>query len=113
MLPTRIHERYLFPAFSMLALLFPFIKSTRPLYVVLTATCFINQAYVLYWLNASYPYAANLTGDPVVLVVSLINLVAFVYMLMLMIGELQGRKWLLKGSSASRSSAGDLKKEGD
>jgi len=113
MLPTRIHERYLFPAFSMLALLFPFIKSTRPLYVVLTATCFINQAYVLYWLNASYPYAANLTGDPVVLVVSLINLVAFVYMLMLMIGELQGRKWLLKGSGASRSSADDLKKEAD
>ena len=26
MLPTRIHERYLFPAISMLALMFPFIK---------------------------------------------------------------------------------------
>jgi Gpi18-like mannosyltransferase len=101
MLPTRIHERYLFPAFGMLALMFPFIRKARPLYVVLTATCLVNQAYVLYWLNASFPYAADLTGDPVVLAVSLINLVAFVYMIMLMIGELQGRKWLLSGSSVS------------
>ena len=105
MLPTRIHERYLFPAFGMLALMFPFIKKARPLYVVLTATCLVNQAYVLYWLNKSFPYAANLSGDPVVLAVSLINLVAFVYMLMLMIGELQGRKWLLPGSGNSKTLA--------
>ena len=58
MFPTRIHERYLFPAISILALMFPFIKKTRPLYVVLTATLFINEAYVLYWLNKSYPNAA-------------------------------------------------------
>ena len=76
MLPTRIHERYMFPAISMLALMFPLLKKTRPLYVVLTATFLINQAYILNWLNVSYPNALpNLTGDPVVLAVSVINLI--------------------------------------
>jgi Gpi18-like mannosyltransferase len=109
MLPTRIHERYLFPAISMLALLFPFIKKTRPLYVVLTATLFVNISYVLYWLNvyatAGYPYGPNLSGDPVVLAVSVINLIAFLYVFVLMWDELKGRSWfkitpITKGKSA-------------
>jgi Gpi18-like mannosyltransferase len=94
MLPTRIHERYLFPAISMLALIFPFLKKTRLLYVALTITCFVNQAYVLNALVAAYPNAANLTGDPVSLIVSLINSIAFLYVLMLMMEALWGRKWL-------------------
>ena len=96
MLPTRIHERYLFPAISMLALMFPFIKKTRALYAVLTATLFVNISYVLYWLNAyaDVGYSPNLTGDPVVLAVSLINLIAFLYVLTLMWDELKGRSWL-------------------
>ena len=32
MLPTRIHERYLFPALSILALMLPFSKKIRPIY---------------------------------------------------------------------------------
>ena len=80
MFPTRIHERYLFPAISVLALMFPLIKRVRPLYVVLTGTLLINEAYVLYWLNKSYPNAApNLTGDPIVLAVSAINLLMLIY----------------------------------
>jgi hypothetical protein len=98
MLPTRIHERYLFPAISMLALMFPFIKKTRPLYVALTATLFANIAYVLYWLNvynaAGYDYGPNLTGDPVVIAVSSINLLVFLYALVLTWDELKGRSWL-------------------
>jgi Gpi18-like mannosyltransferase len=98
MLPTRIHERYLFPALSILALMFMFAKKTRPLYVALTATCFVNQAYVLYWLNvynaAGYTYGPNLTGDPVVIAVSVINLIVFLYVLVLMWDELKGRSWL-------------------
>jgi Gpi18-like mannosyltransferase len=98
MLPTRMHERYLFPAISMLALMFPFLKKTRPVFAVLTATYLINLAYVLYWLNlyadAGYTYGPNLTGDPVALTISLINLAALLYVLMLMLGELMGRKWL-------------------
>jgi Gpi18-like mannosyltransferase len=95
MLPTRIHERYLFPAMSVLALLFPFVKKTRPLYLILTGTCFVNQAYILYWLNAyidaGYNYSPNLSGDPVAIIVTLINLVAFLYALILMHSELRGR----------------------
>jgi Gpi18-like mannosyltransferase len=79
MLPTRIHERYLFPAISVLALMFPFVKNARPFYAVLTATLFINEAYVLYWLNAYYPKSPNLTGEPVVLAVSAINLLMLFY----------------------------------
>jgi len=94
MLPTRIHERYLFPTMSFLALLFFFLKKARPIYLVLTGTCFINQAYVLYWLNvytdAGYNYSPNLTGDPVAIAVSLINLVVFLYALTLIQAELRG-----------------------
>ena len=92
MLPTRIHERYLFPAISVLALMFPFVKKARPFYAVLTATLFVNEAYVLYWLNASYPNAGpNLTGDPVVLAVSAINLLMLVYASIVMWDK---RAWL-------------------
>jgi Gpi18-like mannosyltransferase len=97
MLPTRIHERYLFPTISILALMFVFLKKARSLYVVLTATLFVNMAYVLYWLNvyvaAGYTFSPNLSGDPVVLAVSVINLIAFLYVLVLMWDELKGRSW--------------------
>jgi Gpi18-like mannosyltransferase len=102
MLPTRIHERYLFPAISMLTLMFPFVKKIRPLYAVLTATLLANVSYVLYWLNvyadAGYTYSPNLSGDPVVLAVSLINLITFLYILMLTWDELKGRSWLRTGA---------------
>jgi Gpi18-like mannosyltransferase len=98
MLPTRIHERYLFPAISILALMFPFIKKTRLLYVVLTGTLLANISYVLYWLNtyanAGLTYGPNLTGDPVVLAVSLVNLITFLYASTLMFDEFKGRKGL-------------------
>jgi len=95
MLPTRIHERYLFPVISMLALMFPFVKRTRPFYAVLTGTLLVNQAYILYWLNAYYPNAGpNLTGDPVVLLVSAINLLMLAYASILMLQELRGKRWL-------------------
>ena len=91
MLPTRIHERYLFPAISMLALLFPFIKRTRLLYVALTGTLFINEAFVLYWLNVSYPNFANLYSAPygglIVVSVSAINLLMLVYASILMLNK--------------------------
>ena len=89
MLPTRIHERYLFPAISMLALMFPFIKKARALYVVLTGTLLVNQAYVLYYLNLG---AFIPSGDYVVLAVSVINLVTFLYGSVLLWDELKGRQ---------------------
>jgi Gpi18-like mannosyltransferase len=92
MLPTRIHERYLFPAISMLVLLVPFVKKIRPLYVALTATLFINEAYVLSFLNSADPFIKQ--GDLVVISVSIINLIVFLYALVLMWDELKGRSWL-------------------
>jgi hypothetical protein len=100
MLPTRIHERYMFPAMATLALMFPFLKRTRLLYVVLTGTLFINEAYVLYWLNLYYPNAPNLTGDPIVIAVSVINLLMLVYASILIWFELKGRGWLTPGPAA-------------
>ncbi|MCX8150223.1 MAG: glycosyltransferase 87 family protein [Candidatus Bathyarchaeota archaeon] len=87
MLPTRIHERYLFPAIAVLASLIPFLKKIRPLYIVLTATCLVNQAYVLSFLNAGTFIQAD---DPVALSVSLINTIAFLYVLMIIVKELWG-----------------------
>jgi Gpi18-like mannosyltransferase len=98
MLPTRIHERYMFPAISMLALMFPLLKRTRLLYVALTGTLLVNQAYVLYWLNsyvnAGYGYSPNLSGDPVALAVSFINLLMLLYASILIWAELKGRRSL-------------------
>jgi Gpi18-like mannosyltransferase len=117
MLPTRIHERYLFPAISMLALMFPFIKKARPLYVVLTATLLVNVSYVLYWLNvyadAGYTYGPNLSGDPVVIAVSLINLIVFLYVLVLMWDELKGRSWLRINPIKTGRSAKEEAKENE
>ena len=105
MLPTRIHERYLFPAMAILALLFPLMKKARPLYVALTATCFVNQAYVLNALVTAYPSGANLTGDPIVVIVSLINSLALVYVVMLMLGQIDGRNWLSNRLGTDATSA--------
>jgi dolichyl-phosphate-mannose-protein mannosyltransferase len=102
MLPTRIHERYLFPAFAVLALLFPFLKKVRPVYVVLTLTCLVNQAYVLSFLNANQFIQSS---DFVVFTVSLINSVTFLYVLMLMIGQLKEKRWLTSNSEASCASS--------
>jgi Gpi18-like mannosyltransferase len=92
MLPTRIHERYMFPAISMLAVMFPLLKKTRLLYVTLTATLFINEAVVLCWLNTGYP--ADFPYSPIVLAVSAINLLMLVYAVYLLWKELKGHTWL-------------------
>ena len=91
MLPTRIHERYLFPALSILALMFPFLKKTRLIYGVLSVTCLVNQAYVLHFLNNNQFIQS---GDLVALTVTLINLMAFIYVLVLLWDELKGRSWI-------------------
>ncbi|MCL2359521.1 MAG: hypothetical protein LBH74_06855 [Nitrososphaerota archaeon] len=92
-LPTRIHERYLFPALSMLVLLLPFSKKIRLLYAGLTATLLINQAYVLSFLNAGRFINHNLMVNPpqldgVVLLVGIINLGLFLYALSILWREL-------------------------
>ncbi len=90
MLPTRIHERYLFPALSVLALMFPFLKKTRLIYGFLSVTCLVNQAYVLHFLNNNQFIQS---GDLVALTVTLINLAVFMYVLVLLWDELKGHSW--------------------
>jgi dolichyl-phosphate-mannose-protein mannosyltransferase len=114
MLPTRIHERYLFPAIGALALTLPFFKKTRLIYGVLTFTFFINQAYVLHFLNSANPFIP--AGDPVVLAVSLINLIMLVYVLVLMWNELKGWSWLrinqsIRGSVAKTEPGEDERQD--
>jgi Gpi18-like mannosyltransferase len=101
MLPTRIHERYLFPAISILVLLVPFLKKTRLLYAVLTATLFINEAYVLSFLNSADPFIKQ--GDLVVLSVSLINLLVLLYALVLMWNEFKVRPFRITAAATGRS----------
>src|SRR3990170_3889676 len=90
MLPTRIHERYLFPTLGVLALMFSFFNKIRPVYGILSLTCLVNQAYVLHFLNNGQFIQA---GDPVVWIVTLINLIAFLYVLVIMWRELRGNSW--------------------
>lgn len=94
MLPTRIHERYLFPAFSVLVLLLPFFKESRRIYGVLTCTYLFNQAYILSFLNND----SFITGfDIFVWVVTLINLVAFTYSLFVLVKKIRSEDSRIKG----------------
>jgi Gpi18-like mannosyltransferase len=86
MLPTRIHERYLFPTLSMLALMLPFSKKIRPIYGVLTFTFLANMAFVLQSFSSEYPIPFA-----VVATVTIINLIVFLFALMLMLMNLKGK----------------------
>lgn len=78
MLPTRIHERYLFPVFSVLALTMPFIRDTKKINGVLSLTYLVNQAYVLSFLNRG-EYISS--WNPLVLTVTSVNVATFLFTL--------------------------------
>ncbi len=86
MLPTRIHERYLFPTISVLTLMMPFFRGARPIYGALTFTCLSNQAYVLHFINSGN-FIPDL--DPFVWMVTLINLATFLYTILLLVRGLK------------------------
>jgi dolichyl-phosphate-mannose-protein mannosyltransferase len=88
MLPTRIHERYLFPVISILTMMFPFIGKMRPFLYILSFTYLMNQAYVMYFLNTNQ-FIPN--GDPFALTLSLINSMMFIYAFTLVCRELSIR----------------------
>jgi len=83
MLPTRIHERYLFPAISLLVLTFPLLKKTRPVYAVLTGTLLLNLSYVLYFTNNSQSVPSRSWVDIAAII---INILTMAYALVLMVG---------------------------
>jgi hypothetical protein len=81
MLPTRTHERYLFPVFSVLAVTMPFFRYIKPIYGVLSLTYLANQAYVLYFFNRG----ENIPSwDPVVLIATSINIAVIFFTLTLL-----------------------------
>ncbi len=86
MLPTRIHERYLFPVFAILALIVR-NKRTRWMYGILTVTYFINLVSVL---GYAYLEAYQVPNDDLSLLVSApINVLVFLYALTLPIEGLK------------------------
>jgi Gpi18-like mannosyltransferase len=82
MLPTRIHERYLFPVFSFLVMMLPFLKHARALYGMLTITYLANLAYVLPFVNSSQTHITDI--NLFIYTITAINLAAFVYTLALL-----------------------------
>ncbi|MCW4044275.1 MAG: glycosyltransferase family 39 protein [Candidatus Bathyarchaeota archaeon] len=106
MLPTRIHERYLFPALSTLALMLPFSKKMRPFYGVLTFTCLANMAFVL----QSF-YTAQAIPLMIVETITIINLSAYLFALVRMLMDLQGAKCeaRLPRSALEQTSNGEIK----
>jgi len=87
MLPTRMHERYLFPALSVLALMLPFSKQMRRFYGILTCTILANVASVLYFL---YYNRQNIPYE-IVLPVTIINLTVFLLTFSMLHRALQGK----------------------
>ena len=88
MLPTRMHERYMFPALSVLVLMLPFSKKIRPYYGVLTFTIFANIASALYFVyyteSHSIPYELAWA-------VTMINLAVFMFALIRMAVDFKGK----------------------
>lgn len=78
MLPTRIHERYLFPVFSVLTLTMPFIRDMKKIYGILSLTYLSNQMYVLTFLNRGEYLSSS---SPFVLMITSINVATFLFTL--------------------------------
>lgn len=86
MLPTRVHERYMLYAIPLLAVVALRDKKYIPLYVVASATFFLNIWHVLstqygYW---GHDFFSGLVYEE--LMISFINIFALAYMLALLIG---------------------------
>ena len=76
MLPTRVHERYLFPVFSVLALAMPYSRDMKKIYGALSLTYLANQAYILSFLNKGEYLSSR---DPFALTLTSFNVVTFLF----------------------------------
>jgi Gpi18-like mannosyltransferase len=75
MLMTRMHERYMFPVFAILALIMNYEK-IKMIYGILTATYLFNLVYVLSFINKDNFVPDN---DISLVILPLINLVVLLY----------------------------------
>jgi hypothetical protein len=76
-------------------LMFFTVKISKPLYVALTGTLLVNEAYILITSNVAGNAGLsnpNLTGDPLVLTVCSVNLVMFLFAIGVLLAELKDRK---------------------
>jgi dolichyl-phosphate-mannose-protein mannosyltransferase len=90
MLPTRVHERYLFPAIVFAALLAAIAPRLRWLFAALSATYLVNLYYVydLYYdaLELRFLYSTN----AVVILTSLLNVALLLYVLIRALRAVRG-----------------------
>jgi dolichyl-phosphate-mannose-protein mannosyltransferase len=79
MLFTKMHERYLFYSLPLLLLSYIYIRDRRLLhvYAVLTVTSFLNVGQVL--VNSMHKIYHTPPADGLLMLVSLVNVIAFVY----------------------------------
>ncbi len=85
-LPTRVHERYLFPFFALAAILAAFASRWLIAYVVLSVTTFLNLYVVLTTLYPDNPSISDWLGigpairtPLIVSVIALVNLAGFIW----------------------------------
>jgi len=87
--PTRVHERYLYPFFPLGLILAAISARWRPVYVVLTVTAFLNLYAVLTTIYPGNPSIVDWLGIgpaivsvPGVAIIALVNTGAFVWALL-------------------------------
>lgn len=89
MLPTEMHERYMFPVFALLSLIWIQNKKLWPIYGILSITYLLNLSFVLPpFYNHSI---SRVIGDASVAIV-LINLGVFIYFIRLMVQQIRQSK---------------------
>lgn len=73
MLPTRVHERYLFPAVMFAALAAGIVPRLRPMYAILSVNYLVNLYYVLELTYPLIPINSLYSSDLVIHMVALAN----------------------------------------
>ncbi|MCX7779214.1 MAG: glycosyltransferase family 39 protein [Patescibacteria group bacterium] len=88
-LPTAMHERYIFPFFTIFCLILPFRKELKRIFLIVSLTAFLNLIYSLplTFLNLDWQNKIrNLAGEFSILI-SLIHLAVFFYFLIYFLYE--------------------------
>jgi len=100
MLPTEIHERYIFPIFMFITLLFPYFYKTKffifyfLFFIFLTLSIFINLhlVLVLNYPDNGFPILSALNQPPIylplTLLLSIINLIMFIIFIIVVLKSL-------------------------
>ena len=89
-LPTEIHERYLFPFFALISIIWLSRKKLWPLYTGLSLTYLINLSC---FINPTYgPQIIKDFFSSISEVVAVINVALFVYMVVILINDLRAKE---------------------